>query len=200
VGGQRFDGEADAGKPPPAPGSVVTGRYLPGDPGHVRLLPVDLAAAHAASEPFRGLRWILGLTAAILVGIAFAPFRPGLVVGFAFAAILLRVNAYDDVQIVFARAFGPSLGGVPMPIVVTVAELVLVVPALVVFGDGVFSLAQGLWATGASAPTGAFGLTAVLIRRLPEPLAGPQRRARIAGAWLALIGVGWMLFAAIRGI
>ena len=141
--------------------------------------------------PFRGMRWLLGFTgvAAVLIVLGGA-LRAGWVVGGLLGSVVLFVNTYDDVQAKMVEAFGAEVGGIGVVWVVSLAELVLLVPALVVFGEALFVLA----------PNGQLGLLRLMLTRQPEPLERHRRRLLASGLWLALVFGGWIAYAEYLGI
>ena len=181
-------------------GEVVRGRYLPDDPGRARILPLDEATIHEEGAPLRTLGLLLLATTLFLSPIALFPQRAGLVVGVLFIAILVGTNFAPEIHTLQTRLLGERPLGLPVLWVVSLGELILVGPALLIFGTAFFSLAQDAFRRGIATSRAQVMIQILIGRNLPPELRTARGRALWSGLYLMTLMAAWIVYASARGI
>ncbi|MCB9594868.1 MAG: hypothetical protein H6719_19255 [Sandaracinaceae bacterium] len=184
-------------------GDVIEARVLRDDLDRPRIEPLDEEAIRRETRPLRGLSALIALAVGMMVllgHVRAAREHAGLVVGGLFTLLLVGVNFDPDVAAVQAAAFGERPWGVPVTGLVCGVELLAIAPALFAIGAGLVplatearrrNLAVGRWGLLL------FGLTAT---DLEPALRRRVRLAGLAGLYLVLCMLGWIAYAAWRGV
>lgn len=146
--------------------------------------------------PFRGLAGLLSVSVGLLVALRFTPLRrfPGLLVGLLFLGLLVGVNLAPEVAATQVEAFGAELAGIPMPVVVSIVEVLGLGPAVVALGVAGVPLVSAAMRAGIGSRLGMVAW--VVTGDVPPELAGHRRLALAPGAWCASWMVGWIAYAA----
>jgi uncharacterized protein DUF3592 len=217
VDGQSYTHSVGQSEAPYRPGETFPIVYLPEDPS-LSSPGNEYSKAHLAADvnlPFQH-RLLLGLFAffagsaalceralrrqraggPIRTGHRIAPETMGRVLAGIFLAIGLGVNLDPKVAAVQAAAFGSAPFGLPITLVVMIAEVVLFAPLFPVCSHlmriVVAAQARGAWLTRT-------GVVLAVVEAEPE-----HRRSRnivIAGAvYFVALMAGWIAFAAYRGV
>lgn len=206
VAGTRYEWSSKIGANEPggplAPGQKRAGRYLSEDPGRARLYPQDAEERARSEESLRGLAWILGATTLLMVFIRHVV-RNGLSkrwVGLGITVLIMgaiiATNLDDKVAEVEAKAFGAQPLGLPLPWAVSLGELLLLGPALLMIFSELFVTFNATELTSRR----------VLIERIVfgHGVSAAQRSGRLrilaALGYLCLVFGAWIAFAAWRGI
>lgn len=193
VGGAEYVTEARVAKPAPSAGALVIGRYHPSEPKRVRLRPLDEASIAEDIAPFRTLPWFFAAPLVMLVGARIARLRGknpitavAPLVGLLLLGIVVGVNFTDDVQATLVQRFGPTWLGLPSPLAVSAAEVVLLGPLLWGWATAALPLFQLAQTSGAS--LGRFGLIFWVVQS-DAARAEPALRRRFIATAAALLAV-----------
>jgi hypothetical protein len=201
--GARHVCEVFAPAPAPALGARIPGVLHPERPDRVRIRGLDEASIHHDREPFRLLPVFFLFPMAILVVARAARLKgknPVSVVGPAVGVILLLlvmwVNLFDDVRPVIHERLGSTLLGLPSHLGVSLIELVVLGPLLIVWGAAALRLSEAAIKQGG--PASGLGFVLWVLSSEPVKAVGAAKRQFLvsAGALLVLLAgaVVWLSF------